>query len=114
MSIRWMLAAGAALALGLLTLPAIRSVTVESPVPGGGGEVAEAAETAAACDDDARPAPLDFTISDMNGNEVDLYTSRRGSWTLVERRAGGLACVHASGTGWHVDMRALGIRQPAS
>ena len=49
-----------------------------------------------------------------NGNEVDLYTSRRGSWTLVERRAGGLACVHASGTGWHVDMRALGIRQPAS
>ena len=49
-----------------------------------------------------------------NGNEVDLYTSRRGSWTLVERTDGGLACVHASGNGWHVDMRALGIRQPAS
>ena len=72
MSIRWMLAAVAALGLGLLTLPGIRSVTVESPAPGGGGEVAEAAETAAACDDDAGPAPLDFTIADMNGNEVDL------------------------------------------
>ncbi len=75
MSIRWMLAAGAALALGLLTLPAIRSVTVEPPAPGAGGEVvevAEAATPAATCDDDARPAPLDFTIADMNGNEVNL------------------------------------------
>ena len=79
MSIRWMLAAGAALALGLLTLPGIRSVTVESPAPGGDGEVAEAAEAGAAaagCDDDARPAPLDFTIADMDGNEVNLAELR--------------------------------------
>ena len=86
MSIRWMLAAGAALALGLLTLPAIRSVTVESPAPGGSGgaaEVAEASETAAACDDDARPAPLDFTLADMNGNEVNLARAQGGKVILL-------------------------------
>lgn len=76
MSIRWMLAAGAALALALLTLPAIRSVTVERPAPDAAAAGAAGAETAAACDDDARPAPLDFTIADMNGADVDLAELR--------------------------------------
>ena len=75
MSIRWMLAAGAALALALLTLPAIRNVTIGRPAPDAAAEGAAGAGTAA-CDDDARPAPLDFTIADMNGAEVNLAELR--------------------------------------
>ena len=67
MKTRWMIATGAALALALLTLPGIRSFTIQSsafPVEG--------TEAAATCDEDARPAPMDFTIADMNGDEVSL------------------------------------------
>ena len=64
---RWMLAAGAALALAILTLPAAPGFTIES-FPLMGGPV----EAAAACDADAKPAPLDFTLQDMDGNDVDL------------------------------------------
>ena len=55
-----MIATGAALALALLTLPGIPSFTIQSP-----SNPVEAAEAAAACDADARPAPLDFTVTDM-------------------------------------------------
>ena len=68
---RWMLAAGAALALAILTLPAAPGFTVESfPLMGG------RAEAAAACDADAKPAPLDFTLQDMDGKDVDLAELR--------------------------------------
>lgn len=70
MSIRWIVAAAAALALAIFTLPPTRTLTVEPPAPG------ESAEAEAACDDDARPAPLDFKLADMNGDEVDLASFR--------------------------------------
>ena len=34
------------------------------------------------CDDDARPAPLDFTLGDMNGDELDL-ASLKGQVILL-------------------------------
>lgn len=40
-----------------------------------------------------------------NGNGSILYASRRGSWTLVENRADGRACVQASGTHLRMDGR---------
>ena len=38
-----------------------------------------------------------------NGNRVYLYTSGNGTWTLIEM-TDGLACVNASGTGWHGEL----------
>ena len=35
-----------------------------------------------------------------NGNRVYFYASGNGTWTMVEM-TDGLACVSASGTGWH-------------
>jgi cytochrome c biogenesis protein CcmG/thiol:disulfide interchange protein DsbE len=77
MKIRWMVATGAALALALLTLPGIPNFSIQSSAsPAEGGEVA------AACDEDARPAPMDFTIADMNGDEVNL-ASLKGNVILL-------------------------------
>jgi thiol-disulfide isomerase/thioredoxin len=63
---RWAVAAGVALALALLTLPATSRFTVES-FSSTGGEVA-----AVACEDDAKSAPLDYTLKDMDGRDVEL------------------------------------------
>ena len=85
---QWILAAVACAALALLTLPAVRSLNVAAPAeePSGaaaGGEaVAEAGAGAAECDDDARPAPLDYTLADMNGDELDL-ASLKGKVILL-------------------------------
>ena len=65
---RWTVAVGVALALALLTLPTVPGFTISS-FPLFGGEVA-----AASCEADAKPAPLDYTLKDMNGNDVDLAT----------------------------------------
>ncbi|MDA0260771.1 MAG: hypothetical protein O3A21_01035 [Proteobacteria bacterium] len=46
-----------------------------------------------------------------NGNRVFLYTSGNGTWTLVEM-TGGLACVSASGTGWHVQLSSQANAKP--
>ena len=73
---RWTVATGAALALALLTLPVTPGFTVESFALFG-GEVA-----AAACEADAKPAPLDYTLKDMDGNDVDL-ASFRGNVILL-------------------------------
>ena len=73
---RWTVAVGAALALALLTLPATPGFTVESFALTG-GEVA-----AAACEADAKPAPLDYTLQDMNGHDVDL-ASFKGNVILL-------------------------------
>ena len=62
---RWTVATGAALALALLTLPVTPGFTVESFALFGG-------EVAAACEADAKPAPLDYTLKDMDGNDVEL------------------------------------------
>ena len=64
---RWIVAVGAALALGFLTLPAARSVTLLSFAPLERGTAQDGR-----CDADARPAPLDFTLRDIDGNEVNL------------------------------------------
>jgi hypothetical protein len=37
-----------------------------------------------------------------NGNPTTLYLSRRGTWTLVEKRQDGKACVEASGSNMSV------------
>ena len=64
---RWVAAIGAALALAFLTLPAAPGFSIESfPLFGG------PAEAAAVCEADAKPAPLDFTLQDMDGGDVDL------------------------------------------
>ena len=65
---RWTVAVGVALALALLTLPTVPGVTISS-FSLFGGEVA-----AASCEADAKPAPLDYILKDMNGNDVDLAT----------------------------------------
>lgn len=71
---RWIYAAGACAALALLTLPAVRTLNVGAPAE---APAAGAAESAAGqCDDDARPAPLDFTLPDMNGDDFDLAALR--------------------------------------
>ena len=65
MTMRWTIAVAAALALALLTLPAVGSFGVKSFALFGEG-IGEA------CDADAKPAPLDYTLKDMNGDDVDL------------------------------------------
>ncbi|MCY4598824.1 MAG: TlpA disulfide reductase family protein [Acidobacteria bacterium] len=92
MGMRWILAAGACLALALLTLPAVRSLNVGAPAEApeiaapvaetAGAEAGSAAAGAAECDDDARPAPLDFTLADMNGDELHL-ASLKGQVILL-------------------------------
>ena len=64
---RWMVAVGAAFALGFLTLPAARGAAVLSFSPLERGTTQDER-----CDDDAEPAPLDFTLRDIDGNQVSL------------------------------------------
>lgn len=45
------------------------------------------------------------------GNEVELFASRSGTWTLVEKRADGLGCVQASGTRMKVE-RPIHLARP--
>ena len=87
MRMRWILAAGACLALALLTLPAVRSLNVGAPAEApasavAGAEAVSAEAGAAECDDEARPAPLDFTLADMNGDELNL-ASLKGQVILL-------------------------------
>jgi thiol-disulfide isomerase/thioredoxin len=62
---RWISMVAVALALGLLTLPSADMHALDVP---------EAVQDAAAgsCDKGAKPAPLDYTIKDMNGVDVKL------------------------------------------
>ena len=39
-----------------------------------------------------------------NGRRVELFLSRRGTWTLVELMPNGLGCVHAHGQSLKVDI----------
>ena len=76
---RWMIAGAAALALALLTLPIEFTGTHVHAVAGAGvGETA----IAATCDADARPANLDFTLQDQNGDDVP-FESLRGKVVLL-------------------------------
>ena len=74
---RWIAAFTAAVGLGLLTLPVLPGLSLgHSSVLH--GEVS----AVAACDADAQPANLDFTLKDMNGEVVNL-TSFRGKVILI-------------------------------
>ena len=79
MTFRLMLAGAAALALALLTLPiGLTSSHAHVHAVASGGETA----VAAACDAAARPANLDFTLEDMNGNDV-AFESLKGKVVLL-------------------------------
>ena len=62
---RWTIATGAALALALLTLPAVGSLGFES-------FSLFSEEVGEPCDADAKPALLDYTLKDMNGDDFNL------------------------------------------
>ncbi len=51
-------------------------------------------------------AELPVALGDLdNGNPTTLFLSHRGSWTLVEHRRDGLACIEASGTRMTIDAK---------
>ena len=79
MTLRWMIAGAAALALALLTLP-----VGSTPSHAHGHAVAGGGETsmAASCDAEARPANFDFTLEDMNGDDV-VFESLKGKVVLL-------------------------------
>ena len=77
MTLRWMIAGGAALALALLTLP-IGLAGTHAHAVAGVGETA----MAAVCDAEARPANLDFTLQDQEGNDVS-FESLKGKVVLL-------------------------------
>ncbi len=64
---RWTVAVGAALALALLTLPDSPGVSVQLS-----SLFQSEALAAEQCEADAKLAPLNFTLKDMDGNDVDL------------------------------------------
>jgi len=69
MRIKWIIAATSALALALLTL----AVPLPWPFPAGGGaEGDDGHGHAAACPVDAKPANLDYTLKDVNNEDVTL------------------------------------------
>lgn len=72
MTLRWMVAGAAAFGLALLTLPAELTHTHAHMAPTAvtGGAGAEA--WVATCDAEARPADFDFTLKDMQGDDVSF------------------------------------------
>jgi peroxiredoxin len=85
MTLRWIIAGAAAFALALLTLPfgPTASHAHAHAVEGAGGTVgAVGTMLTAACDADSRPANFDFTLQDMNGDDVDLE-SLKGKVVLL-------------------------------
>ena len=81
MRLRWMVAAAAALALAMSTIPAGFVSSHAHPHEGGaaapGGQGGEAA-----CDAGAKPASYDFVVQDHNGQDVD-FESLRGKVVLL-------------------------------
>jgi peroxiredoxin len=78
MTRRWISAVGAAAALGFLTLPVTPTFSLEPVASLFNYEVS----AAATCDADAKPAPLDYTLRDVGGEEVDL-ASLKGNVILL-------------------------------
>lgn len=73
---RWVLAVVGALALALLTLPVVMRLPVES------FNVLHDVQAAPVCDAETRPAPMDYTLEDMNGEELYL-ASLKGKIILL-------------------------------
>ena len=74
---RWTIAIGSALALALLTLPAAPGITIEPFAL-----FERHVQAAGVCDAETRPAPMDFTLKDMNGDDVHL-ASLKGKVILL-------------------------------
>ena len=68
---RWIVAALGAVALALVSLPLL-STRAARPVADPAGAPMEFASAEGGCDARARPASLDFTLTDMNGEQVKL------------------------------------------
>lgn len=79
MTLRWIVAGVAAFGLALLTLPAELTHTHAHTAETAG---AVAGTMAPACDVDARPADFDFTLQDMNGDDVS-FSELKGKVVLL-------------------------------
>jgi peroxiredoxin len=77
MKLRWAVATVGALALALLTLPALPDW------PFGRDELSAAAPGAAACPANAKPANLNFTLKDLDNKDVKL-ASLKGKVVLMD------------------------------
>lgn len=75
--LRWLFATGVALAFALLTLPGVPGVSFDT-----GPAAVAGFDEAPVCDQDAKPASLDFALKDMDGKDVNL-ASYRGKVILV-------------------------------
>lgn len=73
MTMRWILAAGLAVALASVTLPVAGCST---------SEPAASAAANPACDPKARPANMDFVLKDMHGNDV-RFADYKGKVVLL-------------------------------
>jgi thiol-disulfide isomerase/thioredoxin len=78
MRLRWAIAGTAALALAVLTLPTGLTPSHAHAHGATGGEML----LAPACDAEARPADYDFTMEDMDGNDVE-FASLKGKVVLL-------------------------------
>ena len=79
MTLRWMIASAAALALAWSTLPiGLTSSPAHAHAPAPAGETA----MTVACDADAQPANFDFIMQDQNGNDVD-FNGLKGKVVLL-------------------------------
>ena len=86
MSIRWAIAAVGSLALALLTLNASSGWHLDHADASAGvstGVSAAAAPAATACPANAKPANLNFTLKDVDGNDVKL-ASLKGKVVLLD------------------------------
>ena len=74
MRTRWIVGALLVLGLGLIAVPLLstRMVTRDSAAGAAGGESTPAPARTDACDASGAEAPFGFTLSDMNGQKVDL------------------------------------------
>ena len=72
---RWLVAVGVTLALVLLTLPVVVDFSTKS-------FLSSEEKDLAVCTDDAKPAPMDFTLKDMNGKDLQL-SSLKGKVILL-------------------------------
>jgi thiol-disulfide isomerase/thioredoxin len=79
MSMRWVIATGACLALALLTLNATPDLHLDF----GHADASAAGPATSACPANAKPANLNFTLKDVDGKDVKL-ASLKGKVVLLD------------------------------
>jgi cytochrome oxidase Cu insertion factor (SCO1/SenC/PrrC family) len=76
MKVKWLIAAAAAVGLATVTFPVMSGCGSPDTSPAGAARTQPVASheqaAAAVCGGDAKPANLDFTLTDMNGKKVNL------------------------------------------